>query len=178
MRESKQDDRGSARIGRLLMALIGLCLVLVGVLFIFLMGRSYLRAKEMRSWPTIPCVILESSIEERQHDPHSPLEFSHRIAYAYEWGDQQRVGKRISLRGIKWSSKREAAVESFERYPPGTIAECHVNPVDPQLSVLETDSLAPLYSIWFPALFMVGGIGMLLTCFRPHRARISSRSSP
>lgn len=178
MSKSNQNDRGSDRIGRLLMALIGLSLVLIGALFIFLMGRSYLRAKEMRSWPVVTCVILESRIEERQHDPHSPPEFSHRIAYAYEWQDQQRVGERISLRGIKWSSKRRAAFESFEKYPLGGIAKCHLNPENPELTVLETDSLAPLYSIWFPALFMVGGIGMLLTCFRPHRATICRLSSP
>jgi hypothetical protein len=37
---------------------------------------------------------------------------------------------------------------------------CRVHPRDPDFAVLKPDSLAPGYSIWFPALFVVGGLGM------------------
>jgi hypothetical protein len=35
-----------------------------------------------------------------------------------------------------------------------------VNPAEPSFAILKTDSLAPGYSIWFPALFVVGGLGI------------------
>ena len=38
--------------------------------------------------------------------------------------------------------------------------ECFVDPQNPQLAILKPDSLAPGYSIWFPALFMIAGLGI------------------
>lgn len=163
---SPSSAAGSANAGRIVMLLVALSLIAIGVLFILLMGRSYLRAKEMRDWPVVPGVVLQSSIEQRQHDPYSPPEFSHQLTYGYEWQGEAHTGERISLRGVKWSSKRQAVVASFERYPVGSAVECHVNPSEPEIAVLELDSLAPLYSIWFPALFAVGGIGMMVTVLR------------
>lgn len=168
MSESQQR---SVHMGRIMLILVGLSLIFIGALFIFLMSRSYLRAKEMRDWPVVECVILESSVEERQHDPYSPTEFSHRIAFDYEWEGETYTGDRISLRGVKWSSKRHAAYDSLENYPVGSVSKCSVNPEDPAVAVLELDSLAPLYSIWFPALFVVGGIGMMVAVLRPSKAR-------
>ena len=153
---------------------VAISLILIGGLFIFLMGRSYLRAKEMREWPTVPCVILSSSIEERQHDPYSPVEYSHQIIFGYEWQDQAHTSDLVSLRGSKWSSKPQPIEQSLTRYPAGSQQLCHVNPQDPQLAVLELDSLAPLYSIWFPALFAVGGVVMLWSCLKPASGRRAS----
>jgi hypothetical protein len=44
---------------------------------------------------------------------------------------------------------------------------CRVNPHDPDFAVLKPDSLAPGYSIWFPALFVIGGLGMTVRAFLP-----------
>lgn len=166
MNDSKRDDRRSSRVGRLIMVLIAVSLIAIGGLFIALMGRSYLRAKEMRDWPVVSCVILESTVQQRQHDPYSPPEYSHRITFGYEWEGESYTGERISLRGTKWSSKPQAVQDSLERYPAGSVQDCHISPDDPSLAVLETDSLAPLYSIWFPALFVAGGVGVLITALR------------
>ena len=168
MSESGAEGR-SAHAGTIMMVLVGLSLVLIGGLFIWLMGRSYLRAKEMRDWPVTECVILESSIEERQHDAYSPMEFSHQVVFGYEWEGEALTSDLISLRGRKWSSKRPAVAQSHEAYPPGSRHQCHVDPANPGQAVLEMDSLAPLYSIWFPALFVVGGVGILVTSFRSQK---------
>ncbi len=169
MSESQNGDQRSFNVGGLLMMLVGFSLIVIGGLFIFLMARSYLRAKEMREWPVIECVILESSIEQRRNDPYSPPEFSHQITYGYEWEGEALTGDRISLRGQKWSSKPQGTQKSFELYPIGSRQECHVSPDNPDLAVLELDSLAPLYSIWFPALFVVGGVGMIVTALIPRK---------
>ncbi len=143
--------------GRLFLITVGLSLALIGSLFVWLMARSCLRAIEMRSWPRVPCQIVQSELVERQHDEFSPVEFSHEVTFTYEQNGQSLSSKRISLRGQKWSSKRESATESLQRYPVGKQQECLVSPADPGMAVLEPDSLAPGYSIWFPALFVVGG---------------------
>lgn len=164
----------SAYTGRILMVLISLSLIGMGLLFIWLMARSYLRAAEMRDWPVVECIILESAIEERQHDPYSPKEFNHSIRYGYEWQGESKTGDKISSRGAKWSSKRQPIDVSFQLYPVGSMQKCHVDPENSDMAILKVDSLAPLYSIWFPSLFLVGGAGMLFASFRPQYRSKSS----
>lgn len=155
------------RGGRVFLVFLGLSLVLIGGVFVWLMGRSYLRAREMRSWPEVHCVILVSEIETRRHDPQSPLEYRHDVTFGYEWQDQARTSDRISLRGGSWSSKREIAEGRMAEYPVGASRTCRVHPKDPDFAVLKPDSLAPGYSIWFPGLFVLGGAVMVIRAFVP-----------
>ena len=146
--------------GRLFLVGLGLGVALLGALFIWLMSRSFLRAKEMRSWPEVPCVILTSSIEERLHDRHSRPEHRHVVSYGYEWQGRPLTSDRMSLRGSAWSSRRGVIEQRALRLPAGTRTTCRVRPDRPEFAVLQPDSLGPGYSIWFPALFVVGGLGI------------------
>ncbi len=153
--------------GQWYLALIGLSLALIGGLFVWLMARSFLRAREMRSWPEVGCVILTSEIEERRHDENSPTEFRHDLSFGYQWKGMPHTGDHLTLRGSPWSSSREVVEQRVAEYPIGLSAICHVNPADPDSAVLKTDSLAPGYSIWFPALFVVGGLGITFRAIIP-----------
>lgn len=157
--------------GRLFLVGLGLAIALVGALFFGLMARSFLRAKEMRSWPEVPCVILTSSIEERIHDRHSRPECRHVVSYGYEWQGRPLTSDRISLRGSAWSSRRGVIEQRVARLPAGTRTTCRVRPDQPDFAVLQPDSLAPGYSIWFPALFVVGGLGIAARAVAPARKR-------
>ena len=148
------------RGGRWFMAFIGLSLAIIGGLFVFLMARSYMRAKEMRNWPKVPCVILASELEERRHDPNSPMEYRHRVNFGYEWQGQGLLGEKTTLRGNAWTNKRKLADERLAEFHVGMNTECFVDPQNPQLAILKPDSLAPGYSIWFPGLFMIAGLGI------------------
>jgi len=150
------------------MGLTGLSLIIIGSLFMALMMRSFLRAKQMREWPVVPCVILASEVEQRQHDPYSAPEFRARIIYGYSWHDEAYSSDTYSLRGSKWSSQRHKAEQLCREFPAGSNTTCRVNPDSPSQSVIKTDSLAPLYSIWFPGLFVIGGIGIIYRCLKPH----------
>lgn len=146
--------------GQWFLIAIGLATALLGALFVWLMARSYLRARDMRHWPEVPCVILGSTIEERRHDPYSPPEFRVVVQFGYEWQGEARVGDKLSLRGNPWTSKRDVLAKRSAAYPTGLQTTCRVHPHKPDFAVLKPDSLAPGYSIWFPALFVVGGLGM------------------
>lgn len=148
--------------GRWFLALLGLSLALIGGLFVWLMARSFLRAREMRSWPAVSCEILTSGVVERRHDENSPLEFRHDLTFGYQWQGEPHTGDRLTLRANSWSSSREKAEKQAAEYPVGTTATCRVSPTAPDLAVLKMDSLAPGYAIWFPALFVVGGLGITL----------------
>ena len=126
------------------------------------MARSFLRAWEMRSWPSVECVILSSEITERRNDANSAREFRHDLTYGFEWKGIARTGDHLTLRGSPWSSKQNLVEARAAQYPLGSRAICHVNPSNPEIVLLKNDSLAPGYSIWFPALFVIGGLGITL----------------
>lgn len=161
---------GSGLAGRWFLVVLGLSLALVGGLFVGLMGRSFLRAREMRTWPEVPCVILVSEIETRLHDPQSPQEYRHSLGFGYEWQGIPRTGDHISLRGSSWSSKRELVEQRAAEYPVGKTTTCLVDPESPDFAVLKPDSLAPGYSIWFPGLFVIGGLGIAVRALIPRKS--------
>jgi len=156
--------------GRVFLVAIGLSVALLGVLFVWLMGRSYLRAKEMRSWPQVLCVILTSETEQRKHDPESRAEFRQLVSFGYEWKGEAYTADHLGLRGSPWTSKPNLVEKRAAEFPVGMKTTCFVNPAEPTFAYLKPDSLAPGYSIWFPALFVVGGLGMVISALRPGKA--------
>ncbi|WP_338285812.1 DUF3592 domain-containing protein [Luteolibacter sp. LG18] len=156
--------------GRLYLAMIGMALALAGSFFCWLMWRSYDRAHHMRAWPEVPCTILSSGIEERRIDPNSAPEFRFAVLYGYEWQGTRYTSTHWTWRESPWSSRRGAAEEDVKAYPVEGQFVCRVNPDEPGFAILKTDSQAPLYSIWFPALFVVGGLGIAASAlFRKRR---------
>ncbi len=146
--------------GRLYLAAIGLSLALMGGIFFWLMWRSFDRALHMQSWPEVRCVIITSDIEERRIDPNSPSEFRVNVTYGYEFNGKPRTGDHMTWRGNPWTSKSDVIDERLAAFKPGTSITCRVDPNNPDFSVLKPDSRAPGYSLWFPALFIVGGLGI------------------
>lgn len=152
--------QASPNAGRIFLFVLGLLLAAIGGVFVWVMAASALRAKETRNWPQVPCVILVSEIEERLHDPQSPIEYRHHVVFGYEWEGERLTSDQVSLRGSAWSSKRDVVFGRITSYTPGDDTLCYVNPADPTFAILEPDSLAPLYSIWFPGVFVLGGLVM------------------
>ncbi len=150
----------SPTAGRWYLAAIGLSLAAMGGIFFWLMWRSYERAREMQAWPEVECRILQSGIEERRIDPNSPAEFRVTVTYGYEYGGKARTGDHMTWRGNPWTSKSNVIDERIATFREGSQTTCRVNPRNPDFSVLKPDSKAPGYSIWFPALFIVGGLGI------------------
>ncbi|MFC7337021.1 DUF3592 domain-containing protein [Haloferula chungangensis] len=151
---------------RVYLTVIGLMLALAGGVFTWLMGRSYLRASSIDHWPVVPCVILESGMEQRQVDPGRPVEVSFQVLYSYEWDGQEYKSNRYRLRGSSWSSRETEVSMLMDKYPAGSVQDCHVNRADPGLAVLAGESKAPGYSLWFPVIFLVGGLGVVVGAWR------------
>jgi hypothetical protein len=153
-------SQSSPNAGRIFLVVLGLLLAAIGALFVWMMAASALRASHTRHWPQVPCVILVSEIHDRLHDPQSPVEYRHHIVFGYEWEGQAHTSERASLRGNPWSSKRGVVAARAAEYTAGQHTVCHVNPADPAFAILKPDSMAPLYSIWFPGVFVLGGLVM------------------
>jgi len=151
-------SQASPQAGGIFLFVLGLLLAAIGGVFVWVMAASAMRALETRSWPQVPCVILVSEIQERLHDPQSPIEYRHHIVFGYEWEGERLTSDQASLRGNPWSSKRDVVLNRSARIQAGDERMCFVNPADPAFAILEPDSMAPLYSIWFPGVFVLGGL--------------------
>jgi len=169
MKSAACHPESQSAAGRWFLFAVGISTALLGALFVWLMARSWLRAKEMHAWPEVPCTILSSTLVERQHDPQSPVEYRLDLLYGYQSEGENRSGNRISLRGNPWTTKRQLAEKRADEYPPGLQTTCRVDPADPDFAVLKPDSLAPGYSIWFPALFVIGGVVIAIKAARFNR---------
>lgn len=142
------------------LVMLGIVIAAVGALFTALMWKSYERAAEQRDWPQVDAVVLESEMEEWQHDEFSPKEYRMKILYGYEWEGERKTGDRFGFRGNPKYNKRNKVEDLVESFPEGERISIYVNPEDPNFTIIKPDSKAAGYSIWFPLLFVVGGLGI------------------
>ncbi len=156
--------------GFLYLAFIGLALAFVGGAFVLILGRGYLRAKETESWDKVPAVVVVSQVGERSIGPSIPDEFTHELVYEYEVGGKIYRGDRLKRRKNPFFKEEAKILPAVERWKVGSKVEAFVNPEDPEEVLLEHETKAPGYSIWFPGLFFVGGLVLfvraLLKMFR------------
>lgn len=150
---------------RVLQLALGLALVAIGATFAALLWTSCLRARETRRWTPARCVIVSSQVMTERPSPSSPPVYRAAVRYRYEFHGAVREGARIR-RVDGPASDRSKAEALCARYPPGSVAGCHVNPAEPEMAVLEHDSQAGLYALWFPLLFAAGGGGMAWAALR------------
>jgi hypothetical protein len=138
---------------------MGLFLAGAGLVFTWVLWTAWQRAEETRRWPAVPCRIISARVVSERPTPNSNPAHRAEIRYEYRFGDQTYIGQRIRrVDGV--SQHEDKARQQLEAYPTGLETVCHVNPDDPTMAVLRHDTRAALYSIWFPLLFVVGGLVM------------------
>jgi hypothetical protein len=154
------------RAGSFYLVLVGLSLCVAGVVFVALMWRSFDRASDQRAWTEVQSTIIESRVDQRQIGSEVEVEHGFFVAYGYSYEGVAYTSERYSLRGSPWSSSMERSQRRVDQFPVGSVVTCFVDPVDPAFSVLKLDSKAPGYSLWFPAIFIIGGLGMIVGAIR------------
>lgn len=151
---------GHGRGGQIFLCFIGMSLVVIGGVFGWLMLRSYQHAKESREWPQVEVLVLRSSVDERSISG-SPREYRLNVLYGYSFGGKDISTNQYAPRGAKWS-KDETVAQGLQRnFPVGSTHTAWVNPVRPEMAILKHDSKAAGYTLWFPALFAIAGLGMM-----------------
>ena len=153
-------NRSEGRAGRLFLVLIGLMLILIGGVFSWLMIRSYQHAKASREWVQTEAYILRSVVDERVI-AGSPREFRLNVLYGYTYQGKDYSSDKISPRGAKWLKEASLVVELAAQYPASSTHTAWVNPDDPNVAILEHDTKAAGYTVWFPCVIMLGGVGMI-----------------
>ena len=147
---------------------MGLFLAVAGMLFTWVLWRAYSRAEETRSWTETPCTIVGSALRSERPSPNSNIAHRADIRYVYTFGGQNFTGTRVK-RVDGATTHEERAQDVVAAYTVGSATVCYVNPADPTQAILKHGTRAALYSIWFPLLFVVGGLGMAWNALRRKR---------
>jgi hypothetical protein len=138
------------------------------------MWRSYARAKGMTSWPKVPCLILQSSVEEQRIGTTVAPEYRLQVLYCYDFDGSPYESRLWSLRGSMPRNDRATVEELVATYSSGSMTQCWVNPRQPSQAVLKLDTRAAGYTLWFPGLFLLGGMGMIVGAWkRPRSAKLA-----
>lgn len=156
--------------GRIWMILMGLLLVAMGAIFMSYLWNAYQRAKLMDSWVETPCRIVSATLDDSQQNQHYATKYRIDLRYEYEFEGKSYTGTQLK-RLPSESADAKKLKKKMAPYPEGTTSTCFVNPDSPEMAVLKKDSKAALYSIWFPALFSVGGLGIIVSTLRPPKNR-------
>jgi Protein of unknown function (DUF3592) len=151
------------------LVMLGLTIASLGGLFVVLMGMSYMRAVDQREWPQVQGLVLSSEIEEYRHDEFSPREYRLKIRYSYDLEGERKTGERYGFRGNPKYNKRDKIEDLVNTYPVGEKVMVYVNPADADFTMLKPDSKAAGYSIWFPMLFVIGGLGIAIRAISGER---------
>jgi len=157
---------------------IGLTLVITGLAVTALMFIPYHRGKETRSWPETPCVITESY--EKEGSLGDLTSSSHRVflRYRYTIGGQEYTSTHLQRRTFAGADDADLSFKTagsaeakklLDKYPVNLKTTCWVNPADPADALLEHQSTAAIYTLWFPMLFAVGGAGIAWSALRRNK---------
>ncbi|MFT4551178.1 MAG: hypothetical protein ACI8XO_002800 [Verrucomicrobiales bacterium] len=145
---------------------LGLLVATMGTIFVFAMIHGYDRAVETREWTEVPMTITKSEVFDQRIDS-GPREYKAIVEYAFAFG-----GKQLSGAGIKrtegFTKHKSKADRIINRYPVGSTGTAWVNPQDPQQTVLKHNTKAVIYTVWFPGLFVIAGLGIAVGSIRSH----------
>lgn len=145
--------------GRIVLFTVGLLLVLMGALFCTILWQGFERAGVTRDWTPVEAEVVSGWVEETELSDARDRRYRLQLRYAYEHEGKKLVGTRIKPND-RPSRHRVVKERLLEGYPVGKKIPAWMNPGDPTSAVLEHDTLAPGYTIWFPALFVLGGMGI------------------
>jgi len=156
---------------------MGIALAIVGAVFVWVLWTAWQRAEETRHWTPVSCRVLSSQIKSEQATRNSPTK--HRVIVRYDYAWQGRTFSSERIRRVDGpKSDLEAAEELREQFAPGQQTTCYVNPSDPSIAILQHDSRAALYSIWFPFLFVIGGLRMAWAAIKAARSTRLANAHP
>jgi hypothetical protein len=162
---TKLKNTEKSNAGSYYLAGIGLAVALVGAVFVYLLGSSFFQASETREWQETPCLVIRSAVKERSAK-NITREFSWNVEYNYDFGGRSYSSKFHTPRAAKWSSSKKSSEGLIRQYPENKKAICYVNPAAPSQAILKHDSKGGGYSIWFPMLFVIGGLGITVSALK------------
>jgi hypothetical protein len=157
------ESRSSLNLpGRIWKVVMGAFLIAIAWVLVQYLWNSHQRAALMDAWREVPCQITRLDVDDSLRNQRGMTKYLMVVAYEYEFDGKKFTGSKIKLLPTEASDPRKLK-KKIEAYAEGTNTICYVNPETPTEAVLKKNSKAALYSIWFPFLFIIGGLGMILS---------------
>jgi hypothetical protein len=152
-KRSKELPSGCMVLFFLIFAVVG------GGILWFLLVRPMVKVVAARSWPPVPCTVVESRVDVSSGDDGSTYKALIHAAYAYGGGEHRAP---YDFSGSVYSSGYDGKAEIVARYPVGFRTTCYVNPEKPAESVISRDLSGSYFFGLFGLLFFLPGvIGMV-----------------
>lgn len=167
--DSRPGSAGSRLAAQLWTIGLGLVLTAAGLATCWYLWLSYQKAKTTDSWERVSCEIFAAGIDESGRSQHGMVKYEAQVSYRYEFAGETRVSNSIRHLSVTSLSKEEIEKKA-EAYPVGLQTVCLVNPDNPEEAVLKAETKAPLYTMWFPGIFVVGGLGIVIAGVRGRRS--------
>lgn len=136
----------------------------MGSLFCYLLVQGFERAIETREWAEVPMTITTSELFDQKIDS-GPREYKAIVKYAFTYEGKEYTGEGIK-RTEGFTKHKSKAQRVVERYPLGEQGTAWVNPENPKMTVLKHNTKAVLYTVWFPGLFVIAGLGIAIGSLR------------
>lgn len=165
--ENENPSKRPRSIGSLFggMALGGL-IAAMGMFFVVALVNGYGRATETRDWTEVPMKVTRSEIEEEQIGS-SPTEYKAIVEYVFTYEGKTMYG--TGIKRTEGNTRHKSKAErKINRYPVGSEGTCWVNPEKPTQTVLKHNTKAVLYTVWFPGLFVIAGLGIAVGSIRAY----------
>jgi len=150
--------------GRLWKFCMGLFLAFVGGIFVQYLWNAYQRASLMDDWVETPCEIVSAGLNDSEKNRKGFPKYILEVEYLYDFGEKTYSGSKVRRLPTEGSDLKKIA-KKLPQYPAGSKTVCYVDPDAPETVVLRKDSKGSLYSIWFPCVFVIGGLGMMISAF-------------
>lgn len=142
------------------MAFFGVFLV-AGLGFSALFLVPAWRNLQARSWPEVPCEVLESRVATHPGDDGAT--YCVEVRYRYTVDGRDYTSDRYHF-FVGSTSGYEGKARVVEGLPPGARTVCFVDPDDPSEAVLERGFTVEYLWVLFPLVFVaVGAGGMIMT---------------
>ncbi len=127
----------------------------MGSLFVFFIGREFVKGAKTYTWKKVECSVLSSKVEthDRNDDP-----YQFNIEYRYRFNENDYVSSSYMTSQSKYSDYSKASILA-NRYAQGTNHPCFVNPQNPNEAVLKKGNLWIGLVVLFPLLFVTIGLG-------------------
>ena len=145
---------------------IGLSLAAIGGFFVYaLLAHGLAKAVDADNWIETHCTISKSEIRTWKPSPNSGLTHELDIVYHYSIDGKEYTSKQFRRTAMR-SGHKEKVRKAMGQFPAGSEATCFVNPDNPSEAILKKDTKAVGYTVWFPGLFVVGGLGIAIASVR------------
>lgn len=137
--------------------------LLAGLGLLPFLGRPVVQAIGARSWPEVPCTILESRVESHSGDDSTT--YSVEVRYEYEVDGRLYRSDRYRFMGGS-SSGYDGKAEVVAGLPAGSRKVCYVDPKDPSRAVLDRSLGAWVLLSLIPLLFIAVGLAGVVSSVR------------